>query len=123
MTSTDLGIAPGREESREVLGHLAWLNTTISGGNPGRGQVEFECQEPSRKVSRRQNWPMEPELREAKMVSSFSKCLTTWEREGAREEVFPTPSPVQDTKGRGQTCVKTVKSRSYSFGGRPRDQP
>ena len=31
------------------------------------------------------------------------KMLTTWERAQGREEPLPPPSPIQDTRGRGQT--------------------
>lgn len=36
-----LGDCSWQRGVREVLGHLAWLNTTISGGNPARRHVEF----------------------------------------------------------------------------------
>lgn len=31
------------------------------------------------------------------------KMLTTWERAQGRKELLPPPSPIQDTRGRGQT--------------------
>lgn len=36
------------------------------------------------------------------MVFNILKMLTTWERAGTVKEASPTPSPIQDTRGRSQ---------------------